>query len=61
MLKPSESPSVESKNGVLVDPRSPGSPIASFAGKVIRWTSNLIATGLVIVIVTTFGPELVSS
>jgi len=61
MLKPSESPSGESENGVLVDPRSPGSPIASFAGIVIRWTSNLIATGLVIVIVTTFGPELVSS
>jgi len=37
------------------------SPIGLAVGKVIRWTSNLIATGLVIVIVVTFGPELISS
>ena len=65
MLKSSESPSGDSKSDVLIDPRtdprSPASPIAMSVGKVIRWTSNLIATGLVIVIVTNFGPELVSS
>ena len=52
---------VESEGMPSTDSTEPANLIGSSFGKVIRWTSNLIATGLVIAIVITFGPELISS
>ena len=64
-----DNPELNSPEGTRLEPDCPPSTdlpetantIGSTAGIVIRWTSNLIATGLVIAIVTMFGPELVSS
>lgn len=61
-----ESDSSEATDIKLDPPRSTDvtngtNPIGPAVGKVIRWTSNCIATGLVIVMVGTFGPELISS
>ncbi len=52
---------LESDRPPATDVSDTSSTIGLTAGIVIRWTSNLIATGLVIVIVIMFGPELVSS
>jgi len=56
-----ESISVESSGTHSITSKNKGKTISQSVVKVIRWTSNLIATGLVIAIVTTFGPELISS
>lgn len=56
-----DSTSVESGGVHFADTTKEANRIFQSIGKVIRWTSNLIATGLVIAIVTTFGPELISS
>ena len=58
---PLESTYAESDGKHSAAPSGPTNTIGSTLGKVIRWTSNLIATGLVIAMVMTFGPELISS
>ncbi|MDA7924213.1 hypothetical protein N9B60_02335 [Mariniblastus sp.] len=56
-----DSTDVESDGVPSMDSTETANLMGSSFGKVIRWTSNLIATGLVIAIVITFGPELISS